>query len=494
MVRSAALRRVGGLAVLWLLALPVCLPAAQAAAAAGQPVAGQPVAGQPAPAQPVDPAAEAARLDAERREAERAEAERLEAERKARAESEAARQQALAERLRFARNDLSRSEAEILAALGARNLATGNAVVAGFDLEDARDAVVAAEQALDEAERAVRAAEGAQRRTQRDLEVAQERLGEQVARAYRAGSSGSNGYIVAADALLQTRSPSQFVHGMGYLESAVGTRADRVRTAEVERDAAAAELEIAREALAAATEAVPEAEDARAEAERVHAAALAAVPAAQRRLDAAVADHRRRASELATYAAGERTATSAGDEHPSRTRNLELTSELAGLATSATAAADRIVRGSARIVAGAEGVRPWRELECPVDGAIRYVNDWGFPRTGGRSHEGTDIFADTGTPIVAMAGGVVRKVSRQEVGLGGRTVTYEIDGYRVYNAHLDEVAEGLQPGDEVTAGQVIGTVGNTGNARTTPPHNHFGVYRSDGAPLNPYPLLRMACD
>jgi murein DD-endopeptidase MepM/ murein hydrolase activator NlpD len=131
---------------------------------------------------------------------------------------------------------------------------------------------------------------------------------------------------------------------------------------------------------------------------------------------------------------------------------------------------------------------------CPVDGPHTFMNDWGFPRSGGRTHEGTDIFATEGTPIVAVADGTVLHVSREDRGLGGLTVTYEVEGFRLYNAHLASVADGIEAGVEVAAGAVLGTVGTTGNARGTPPHNHFGLYTPDGGAVNPFPLLAAACD
>ncbi len=92
--------------------------------------------------------------------------------------------------------------------------------------------------------------------------------------------------------------------------------------------------------------------------------------------------------------------------------------------------------------------------------------------------------------MVATADAVVVRVSRADVGLGGLTVTYDSDGYRVYNAHLDVVADGIEPGVALTAGQVIGTVGSSGNARGTPPHNHVGLFLASGAPVNPYLVPR----
>ncbi len=137
---------------------------------------------------------------------------------------------------------------------------------------------------------------------------------------------------------------------------------------------------------------------------------------------------------------------------------------------------------------------------CPVVPSW-FQNDWGFPRSGGRSHQGTDVFADRGTPIVAVADGTVKAVDRTDNyrsgtshgDLGGLTVSYwTAPGEYWYFAHLDAIAEGIQPGIRVVAGQVVGYVGNTGNAETTPPHTHVGRY-VDHRPTNPYPALAAAC-
>lgn len=132
---------------------------------------------------------------------------------------------------------------------------------------------------------------------------------------------------------------------------------------------------------------------------------------------------------------------------------------------------------------------------CPVDGARvhrDFTNDWGYPRAGGRSHEGTDIFADQGTPIRAMYHGTIKEIRRADAGLGGRIVSYWVaPGEHWYHAHLDSVAD-LRVGQEVSPGTLIGTVGRSGNARTTPPHLHIGHYRDDVAE-NPFPVLAEAC-
>jgi murein DD-endopeptidase MepM/ murein hydrolase activator NlpD len=124
-------------------------------------------------------------------------------------------------------------------------------------------------------------------------------------------------------------------------------------------------------------------------------------------------------------------------------------------------------------------------LAFPVKGkdtrAIRSA--FGAPRDGGaRRHDGIDIFAARGTPVLAAAPGVVSRVGNS--GRGGNTVWLrDRRGNSQYYAHLDRHA--VFDGDTVSVGDTLGFVGNTGNARTTPPHLHFGVYRRGEGPMDP---------
>jgi len=115
------------------------------------------------------------------------------------------------------------------------------------------------------------------------------------------------------------------------------------------------------------------------------------------------------------------------------------------------------------------------------------ANTWGAPRGEGRSHEGQDIFAPKGTPVLSATTGYVVKIG--EDNLGGHVVSVIGDGGRkYYYAHLDSFAPNLEVGDFVTRKTVLGYVGTTGNADGTPPHLHFGIYTTTGA-INPLPLL-----
>lgn len=139
------------------------------------------------------------------------------------------------------------------------------------------------------------------------------------------------------------------------------------------------------------------------------------------------------------------------------------------------------------------GVSLSASIVFPVEGPHAYVDSWHAPRSGGRLHKGSDIFAPTGTPTVATRNGVVDRASFIERGLGG--IAFWIiadDGNHYYYAHLASIAPGIANGSVVKAGQVVGYVGDTGNARTTPPHLHFGIYPGGAEPVNPYPYLVVA--
>jgi murein DD-endopeptidase MepM/ murein hydrolase activator NlpD len=128
-------------------------------------------------------------------------------------------------------------------------------------------------------------------------------------------------------------------------------------------------------------------------------------------------------------------------------------------------------------------------LPVPVDGVrVRALRDtWGGARSEGRKHEGIDIFAKRGTPVLSSTEGIVTQVGTNR--LGGLVVWVTgPGGQRHYYAHLDRYAD-VEAGMRIEAGRVLGYVGNTGNAKGTPPHLHYGIYETGGA-INPYPLLR----
>ena len=130
------------------------------------------------------------------------------------------------------------------------------------------------------------------------------------------------------------------------------------------------------------------------------------------------------------------------------------------------------------------------QLAFPVEGhGVRSAQSlFGVDREGGRrQHHGIDIFARRGTPVVATADG---RVSRVELtNLGGKVVWLrdEVRNSSIYYAHLD--SQHVASGQRVQRGDTLGFVGNSGNARTTPPHLHFGIYRRGEGPVDPLPFV-----
>lgn len=116
---------------------------------------------------------------------------------------------------------------------------------------------------------------------------------------------------------------------------------------------------------------------------------------------------------------------------------------------------------------------------------VQFGSTWGAPRSGGRSHEGADIFAPEGTPVLAVDDGQVRHAHTR---LGGMSAFLVLpDGTHYFYAHLSAF-EGASP-RRVRAGEMIGRVGNTGNAAGTPHHLHFEIHPGGGAAIDPFPEL-----
>ena len=139
----------------------------------------------------------------------------------------------------------------------------------------------------------------------------------------------------------------------------------------------------------------------------------------------------------------------------------------------------------------------------PVVGDYSFSDSYGAPRSEGRTHMGNDIFAEKGTPVVAVAPGTVVRITVGE--RAGRYIVVEhFDGWRSYYLHLDNdtpgtddgaggaPAPGIEVGARVEAGQVLDYVGDSGNAEETPPHLHFELHNPAGDAIDPYVHLRAA--
>jgi murein DD-endopeptidase MepM/ murein hydrolase activator NlpD len=129
-------------------------------------------------------------------------------------------------------------------------------------------------------------------------------------------------------------------------------------------------------------------------------------------------------------------------------------------------------------------------FRCPVQGGAAFANTWGAPRSGGRRHKGVDMFNARNTPLVAVVDGTVRFSSNSLGGLS--THVYSDDGVTYYYAHLESHPTNISSGQRVSAGTIVGYLGNSGNARYTSPHVHFEI-RPGGRAVNPYPTVRHYC-
>lgn len=133
-------------------------------------------------------------------------------------------------------------------------------------------------------------------------------------------------------------------------------------------------------------------------------------------------------------------------------------------------------------------------LVFPVSGPHTFTDSFGAPRMFGTPfahlHQGTDVFAPAGTPLVAIERGVLIRVGTDVLG-GTKLWLAGASGTRYFYAHLQAFAPGVVEGKAVQAGEVVGFVGNSGNARGTSPHLHFEVHPGGGPAINPYPLLRI---
>lgn len=128
---------------------------------------------------------------------------------------------------------------------------------------------------------------------------------------------------------------------------------------------------------------------------------------------------------------------------------------------------------------------------CPVDGPNSFRDSWGERRSGGRRHQGVDIYAAYGTPVAAVVDGVILRM--QSSSLGGISLYLKGgDGSEYFYAHLAGYA-GVPPGQRVAGGTHIAYVGNSGNARGGAAHLHFEIHPGGGAAINPYRTVRAAC-
>jgi murein DD-endopeptidase MepM/ murein hydrolase activator NlpD len=388
------------------------------------------------------------------------------------------------------RRALADEAEEELAAVGAR-------------LEDARGRLRAAEGQLALAEVArdeseserVEAVEAAERaaaelhETEVELGLHEGVLADQAVAAYKFGSVGGRAGSAAFDVVRRAEDPNELAVGMHTIGRVIGHQGTTVELVTELRDEHRDRSRAAEEAQALAAQAAADA------AEQVRFTDRLRDEAAT--LTAEIEEEE---SEQATLTArlGDEVAATAASLERVAARQDELAAELSdrrAAEAAARLAAEAEQRARDRGTSGRAG-GPSVDGVCPVVGAVAgrdFSNDWGYPRSGGRTHQGNDIFAARGAPIVAIADATVVRVNASDSGLGGLTLTYRTaDGSEWYNAHLDTIASGMEPGVAVAQGEEVGTVGNTGNARTTPPHNHIGR-KHGGSWVNPWPTISPLC-
>jgi murein DD-endopeptidase MepM/ murein hydrolase activator NlpD len=129
-------------------------------------------------------------------------------------------------------------------------------------------------------------------------------------------------------------------------------------------------------------------------------------------------------------------------------------------------------------------------MTCPIAAPNSFIDSWGFPRDGGaRTHEGADVMAEMGAPVVAVIDGAI---TYEGVGVtaGNWLELTGVDGNVYWYMHNQK---NLVTTGRVKVGEQIATVGDTGNALGGPPHVHFELHPGDGGPINPYPLLVDIC-
>lgn len=338
--------------------------------------------------------------------------------------------------------------------------------VAEGQLALAEEALTSAEIRIDVAEQELAIAERLLGDAERELALEQEDFELQVVTAYKYGAAAKGEMVLR---MFQTaESPADLTNSL-YRIGAVIDHQDSIieRVTRLRDEAAQAEAE--------AIEAGEAAEDARRDAEEELAFVASRREEAQT-LKALVAEQEAAQARVFAQASGE-------------AQSLRVALEAAEKRVREEEAKQRRDQAAAR-----------GGVICPID-PVWFSNDWGYPRSGGRTHKGNDLFADRGTPIIAMADATIRNIDRTDTyvpgtsrgDLGGISISYWLDaGEYWYFSHLESIEPGLSEGQAIAMGQVIGYVGTSGNAYNTPPHAHVGRYVG-GTAVNPYPTLKPAC-
>lgn len=202
-------------------------------------------------------------------------------------------------------------------------------------------------------------------------------------------------------------------------------------------------------------------------------------------------EQRRIEEELRRLAEEQRLAEEAARAATSTTTTVVTTTSTAAVA-STTTLPDESTTTTTETTTPTTTPPPAGNLVCPINGFTTFTDTWGAPRSGGRTHQGVDMLAARGTPAVAIESGTILRLGNSS--LGGITIWLTgVSGDEYYYAHLDGWAPGLSVGQSVAAGELVGTVGSSGNASYTVPHLHFELHPGGGSAVNPYPLVKGLC-
>jgi peptidoglycan LD-endopeptidase LytH len=364
------------------------------------------------------------------------------------------------------------------------------------ELDELRAASDQAIVSLEAAEDALGLAVGRSAVLARELDAARARAGgsdqqlsRRVSALYRSG--GSIGVWVS---LLDASSPADLAARKANVDKVVALDARRRDESAAGASQVAALEDQARQAASDQISATGAAEAHAAELNDLMARQEQALDRAGQRVRDLVEQQRRAAAAAAAAALA-------------REQAARLAAEQAALAAEQAARAGEQAAAGGPLTTGDGGVAPSRVQPggltpagsvyvgpagvCPVGSAHSFTDTWLAPRSGGRQHQGTDVFAPYGAPAYAVVDGVIERWGNG--GLGGITLWLRgDDGARYYYAH--NAANFAPAGSRVRAGDVIAYVGTTGNAATTPPHIHFEAHPPGaGRAMNPYPWLAALC-
>lgn len=235
--------------------------------------------------------------------------------------------------------------------------------------------------------------------------------------------------------------------------------------------------------------------------ERDQSDALAALSATRERLDAELAtleaaeaqrlaEEQRRRQEEARRAAEAEARARAAAQATATTATTAASSTGGGSSSTGRPSTTTTSLPTTTTTTGSGGGGPTGSWTCPVQGARSFVDSWGFPRPGGRRHQGVDIMSPRGTPVVTPVAGTVSLRSNSVGGLSFHLMG--VDGNYYYGTHLDsyaDLANGSYP-----AGTVVGYVGDSGDAKGTGTHLHFEIHLGgQGNAVNPYPTVARYC-